>query len=232
MGNSSGLIWPSSCSHSFDQSLNQPSSVDFDRHAPNASSDFVGERLGRRRQRVAVRVDLVLREVVAFDHLRRADLLRNLGREQLIREVLRDLTEASGRGDRVRRVLDRRAPSAYFVAAATDDLVLPSSQSLNRFWAFSLIALCSGRAVAEVQVRRELDVEILLELDVRLGELRRCRSSSERRLRRRRSCRDFFSNSFSAGLERRHRLARACASSRLTTVSLIFDSGPHCSGAT
>src|SRR5262245_39344963 len=40
VGNSSGLICPSSRSHSFDHSENQPSSVDFDRHTPYAVSDF------------------------------------------------------------------------------------------------------------------------------------------------------------------------------------------------
>ena len=34
VGYSSGLIWPSSRSHSFDHSLNQPSSVDFERQTP------------------------------------------------------------------------------------------------------------------------------------------------------------------------------------------------------
>jgi hypothetical protein len=39
VGNSSGLIWPSSRSHSFDQLENQPKSVDALRQAPKPCSD-------------------------------------------------------------------------------------------------------------------------------------------------------------------------------------------------
>jgi hypothetical protein len=39
VGNSSGLIWPSSRSHSFDQLENQPKSVEALRQAPKPASD-------------------------------------------------------------------------------------------------------------------------------------------------------------------------------------------------
>ena len=208
VGNSSGLIWPSSRSHSFDQSLNQPSSVDFERHTPYASSDFCLERLGDRRSaRRSTRRPCPVRGR-NLDHPVARTSFGISAVNSCIREVLRDLADARGRGDRVRRVLDREHARRTSSVGSRRPWSCRSSHSLNRFCDLRRDRLVLRQTVAEVQVRRELDVEVLLELVVGLGELARGRSSSERRPRRRRPCRLPSRTPSRRGRERRERLAQ------------------------
>src|SRR5690606_5999626 len=95
-------------------------------------------------------------------------------REQLVGEVLRDLTEARSRGDRVRVVADGEHGLELLVRGlgALPLLREPLLEALLRLLGELVVLLLVLRlAVTEVQVLRELDVEELLELDVRLREL-------------------------------------------------------------